>query len=115
MLDETEKPAMVRWWNGVSAVLDLTNPESEKWFKGVLNNLINEFGVDGFKLDAGDGRFYKGIKSLKEVNPNTHTELFAKIGLSYPYNEYRATWKWEANLWYKDYMIKAMIGKILEN
>ena len=93
MLDETEKPAMVRWWNGVSAVLDLTNPESEKWFKGVLDNLINEFGVDGFKLDAGDGRFYKGIKSLKEVNPNTHTELFAKIGLSYPYNEYRATWK----------------------
>lgn len=93
MLDETERPAMVRWWNGVSAVLDLTNTESEKWFKGVLNNLINKFGVDGFKLDAGDGRFYKGIKSLKEVNPNTHTELFAKIGLSYPYNEYRATWK----------------------
>ena len=93
MLDETDKPAMVRWWNGVSAVLDLTNPESEKWFKGILNNLITEFGVDGFKLDAGDGRFYKGIKSLKKVNPNTHTELFAKIGLSYPYNEYRATWK----------------------
>ena len=93
MLDETDQPAMVRWWNGVSAVLDLTNPESEKWFKGVLNKLITEFGVDGFKLDAGDGRFYKGIKSLKEVNPNKHTELFAKIGLSYPYNEYRATWK----------------------
>ena len=93
MLDNTEKPAMVRWWNGVSALLDLTNPESEKWFKGVLNGLINEYGVDGFKLDAGDGRFYKGIKSLKDVNPNTHTELFAKIGLSYPYNEYRATWK----------------------
>ena len=93
MLDDTEKPAMVRWWNGVSAVLDLTNPESEKWFKGVLNHLINEFDVDGFKLDAGDGRFYKGIKSLKQVNPNTHTELFAKIGLGYPYNEYRATWK----------------------
>ena len=93
LLDDTEKPAMIRWWNGVSALLDLTNPESEKWFKGVLNGLINEYGVDGFKLDAGDGRFYKGIKSLKQVNPNTHTELFAKIGLSYPYNEYRATWK----------------------
>ena len=95
MLDETEKPAMVRWWNGVSAVLDLTNPESEKWFKGVLNNLINEFGVDGFKLDAGDGRILQRNKIIKTKKSNTHTELFAKIGLSYPYNEYRATWKME--------------------
>ena len=38
MLDNTDEPAMVRWWNGVSAVLDLTNPESEKWFKGLWIN-----------------------------------------------------------------------------
>tara|TARA_X000001036_G_C20649550_1_gene794407 strand:- start:79 stop:1620 length:1542 start_codon:yes stop_codon:yes gene_type:complete len=93
MLDNTDEPAMVRWWNGVSAVLDFTNPDSEKWFKGVLNRLIEDYGVDGFKLDAGDSRFYVGLKSLKDVSPNTHTELFAKIGLEYPYNEYRATWK----------------------
>ncbi len=93
MLDNTDEPAMVRWWNGVSAVLDLTNPESEKWFKGTLDKLIEVYEVDGFKLDAGDSRFYVGLKSLKDVSPNTHTELFAKIGLEYPYNEYRATWK----------------------
>jgi len=93
MLDNTDEPAMVRWWNGVSAVLDLTNPESEKWLKGTLDKLIEVYGVDGFKLDAGDSRFYVGLKSLKDVSPNTHTELFAKIGLEYPYNEYRATWK----------------------
>jgi len=93
MLDEKEKPAMVRWWNGVSAVLDLTKSEGDKWFKGQLDKLINEYGVDGFKLDAGDSRFYKGIKSSKKITPNQHTELFAKVGLEYPFNEYRATWK----------------------
>lgn len=93
MLDQTDQTAMVRWWNGVSALLDLTNQESEKWFKQVLDGLIEDYGVDGFKLDAGDTRFYVGLKSSKEVSPNTHTELFAKVGLDYPYNEYRATWK----------------------
>ena len=65
----------------------------DKWLKGELDRLINEYGVDGFKLDAGDSRFYKGIKSVKELTPNAHTELFAKVGLEYPFNEYRATWK----------------------
>lgn len=93
MLDDQQMPAMIRWWNGTSAVLDLANPEGDKWFKGELDRLINEYGVDGFKLDAGDSRFYKGIKSVKELTPNAHTELFAKVGLEYPFNEYRATWK----------------------
>ena len=93
MLDSMEKPAMVRWWNGVSAVLDLTNSKGNKWFKGELDRLVNQYGVSGFKLDAGDARFYKGISSSKKVIPNTHTELFNKIGLDYPFNEYRATWK----------------------
>ena len=93
MLNDKDKPAMVRWWNGVSAVLDLTTSEGDKWFRDELDRLTKEYGVSGFKLDAGDSRFYKGIKSQSKIHPNTHTELFAKIGLDYPFNEYRATWK----------------------
>ncbi len=93
MTDETGRPAMVRWWNGVSAELDLTTAEGEQWFKGKLNGLMEEYGVDGFKLDAGDSRFYTSANASKKISPNGHTELFAKIGLSYPFNEYRATWK----------------------
>ena len=29
----------------------------------------------------------------RRIKPNVHAELFAKIGLAYPLNEYRATWK----------------------
>ena len=93
LTDKSGKPAMVRWWNGVSAVLDLTTTAGENWFKKELDGLMSTYGVDGYKLDAGDARFYKGIKASKDISPNQHNALFAEIGLDYPYNEYRATWK----------------------
>jgi alpha-glucosidase (family GH31 glycosyl hydrolase) len=51
--------------------------------------------VDGFKFDAGDARFYAdGAVSFRPgVIPNDHTTLFAEVGLRYPLNEYRASWK----------------------
>jgi len=87
------KPQMVDWWNGISAVLDLSKPEAEQWFKGELNRLQKDYGVDGFKFDAGDAEFYKTGVSYGNVSANTQAELFAKVGLDYPLNEYRATWK----------------------
>lgn len=88
------KAAIIRWWNGASACLDLSNPKAREWFKGKLNYLVDEFGVDGYKFDAGDAGFYtNGVVSKQPTLPNEHTEYFAKIGLDYPLNEYRASWK----------------------
>ena len=88
------KAAIIRWWNGASACLDLSNPKAEKWFKEQLDYLVDTYGIDGFKFDAGDADFYQnGIVSYEKVVPNEHTALFAKIGLDYPLNEYRASWK----------------------
>ncbi|MEO1012459.1 MAG: glycoside hydrolase family 31 protein [Bacteroidota bacterium] len=89
------QPAMIYWWNGVSALLDLSNPGAETWFKAELQSLVDEYKVDGFKLDAGDTYFYPDflVSHKKNTTPNEHTELFAKIGLDFPLNEYRATWK----------------------
>jgi alpha-glucosidase len=89
-----DKAAIIRWWNGASACLDLSNPKARKWFKDRLDFLQNEYGVDGFKFDAGDAGFYvNGIVSFQPVTPNDHTTFFAEIGLDYPLNEYRASWK----------------------
>ncbi len=87
--------AMIGWWNGYSALLDFSNPKSTKWFKGELQYLIDEYKVDGFKLDAGDAVFYPPwlVSHQSNISPNRHTELFAQIGLDFPLNEYRATWK----------------------
>lgn len=90
---EQPKPQMIEWWNGFSAVLDLSNPVAEQWFKAELQVLQTEFGVDGFKLDAGDAKFYATGKSKGNVSANEQTMLFGKIGLDFPLNEYRAMWK----------------------
>ena len=89
-----DRVAIIRWWNGASACLDLTNPKTNKWFKDQLDHLVDEYGVDGFKFDAGDAQFYEsGIVSFESVLPNDHTALYAQFGLDYPLNEYRASWK----------------------
>lgn len=88
------KAAVIRWWNGASACLDLSNEKTQAWFREQLDHLVEEYGVDGFKFDAGDADFYTGdIVSYHSSTPNDHTTYFARIGLEYPLNEYRASWK----------------------
>lgn len=91
--------AMIRWWNGVSAVLDLSNPRAREWFRGRLQHLVDEYGVDGFKLDAGDSLFYspsvpgRGYATFAPRTPEQHVTDWAQIGLDFPLNEYRACWQ----------------------
>ena len=88
------RPLMVEWWNGQSAVLDFSNPAAVDWFNQQLDGLVTDFKVDGFKFDAGDMYFYPSdALSMKSVSPNEHCELFARFGLRFPLNEYRACWK----------------------
>ncbi|MCB9069429.1 MAG: alpha-galactosidase [Calditrichae bacterium] len=88
------EPAMIRWWNGVSAVIDFTNPEAEMWFHQQLQFLIEKYAVDGFKLDGGDDYFYVGdYRSFEQTHANGHMEMYARVGLRYPLNEFRACWK----------------------
>jgi len=89
-----EWPAIVHWWNGASALLDLSNPEAAQWFKGRLQYLVDTYGVDGFKFDGGDPEFYAGdVTSREPVSANAQSELYARLGLAFPLNEYRACWK----------------------
>lgn len=90
------KPAIFSWWNGQSACYDLTNPEAAKYFVSVLKNMQTEYGIDGFKFDAGDNGAYSipNLVSYKEDAISVdHTEAWMKIGLEFPFNEYRAGWK----------------------
>lgn len=92
---ETAKnPIMIRWWDGVSAELDFSNPKAVSWFNSQLDKLVKNYGVDGFKFDAGDMKFYPPTALSKENRtPNQHCELYTQFGLRFPLNEYRACWK----------------------
>lgn len=84
----------VEWWNGVSAELDLSNPAAVEWFDEQLHFLMEEYGVDGFKFDAGDFNLWP--KDAVTYGGETYYELcsdFSKFGAKYPYNEFRAAWK----------------------
>lgn len=85
---------LVKWWNGFSAELDFTNPIAVNWFQNKLDHLQETYGVDGYKLDAGDFEYYPSyMTSMKQITANEHSRLFATIGLKYPLNEYRSCWK----------------------
>ncbi|MBB3113055.1 alpha-glucosidase (family GH31 glycosyl hydrolase) [Paenibacillus phyllosphaerae] len=88
------RPVIRKWWNGYSAVLDGSNEEAMSWFTGVLDRLMDQYGVDGFKLDAGDPQYYEATDvGARPATPNEQCEIWARLGLRYAFNEYRACWK----------------------
>jgi alpha-glucosidase len=93
---KTGELAVINWWNGQSACYDFTNPEAADYFVAVLKDMQEQYGIDGFKFDAGDNNFYAGndlLSHKKDTISVDHTLAWAKIGLSFPFNEYRACWK----------------------
>src|SRR5258708_20793606 len=89
-----QAPALQRWWNGASAVLDLSNPAAFAWFQGELDRLTEHYDIDGFKFDGGDPFRYQPTDiSYAPRTPNGHSEDYGRIGLKYDISEYRACWK----------------------
>lgn len=92
----SNRPALIRWWNGTSACYDLTNPAAFDYVVNALKQVQQQYGVDGFKLDAGDTYFYDTQTQdfyNKEAIATDQLLKWTEIGLHFPYNEYRATWK----------------------
>ncbi len=85
--------AVREWWNGFSGVLDMSNPKTVEWFDDYLNYFI-DLGFDGFKLDAGDVVYYRDDDiTYGNVSAHDQCRLWCEVGLKYPYNEYRASYK----------------------
>ena len=88
-------PAPIDWWNGISACLDLTNPDAFEYIKNILKQMQEEYGIDGFKFDAGDVKHYLGDVSFYDSNAIAvdQTKKWSELGLFFPFNEYRASWQ----------------------
>lgn len=91
---ETDEPAIRKWWNGYSALLDGSNPGAFEWMRGELDRLTVDYGIDGFKFDAGDLEHYRSDdKTWAPTTPHRQSEAWAQFGLNYALNEYRCCWK----------------------
>ena len=91
-----DHPAMVQWWNGFSAMLDMSNPGARSWMVEKLKQMQEKYGVDGFKFDAGDAASYSPSKIRVydgKSYGSKHTELWCRMYEDFPYNELRASWK----------------------
>lgn len=88
------KPFLSEWWDGYSAVIDLSSPKGKKWLNDKLCGLREKYGIDGFKFDAGDPRFYADDnRTYANVTPNGESEIWADFAAGYEYNELRACCK----------------------
>jgi len=96
LMDGT-KPAATRWWNGYSALLDLTHPNAQAWFKEQLDGLVRDFGADGFKFDGGAVDSYaQGFGTYdKKASSGDQVLAYAKYCLEYPVCEYRNAWRFQ--------------------
>jgi alpha-glucosidase len=92
----TRQAAIIPWWNGYSACYDLSNPKALEHFKTQLRNMQETYGIDGFKFDAGDISHFTDLSLQFFDRQATAVDMcsyWAKIGLDFPFNEYRAGWK----------------------
>lgn len=85
--DEYGKIHIAHWWNGWSAVLDLTKYEAKAWLRHQLDKL-QSMGVDGFKFDGGDVDYYP---SACPSSGAVQCKAWAAFGEQYAMNEFRVT------------------------
>lgn len=67
------------WWQPTMvAALDVTNEEACEWFSAGLRRLCDEYGLDGFKFDAGEPSFLPKSSALEKtmVSPSEYTRAW---------------------------------------
>jgi len=89
--------AIVKWWDGFSAVLNLCEELDRNYLDRKLSRLMTEYGVDGFKFDGGSLAIYdpNNIVNGKQTR-YTAEELniaWNEFGERYTYHEYKDTFK----------------------
>lgn len=91
--DKDGEFAIRKWWNGYSCVLDLSNPKAREWLDGKLKAVMDKYGVDGFKFDAGDWYFYReSDKTFVRQCAIDNTKDYGEFAANYTFNELRAVW-----------------------
>ncbi len=96
---ESGVPAIMKWWNGYSLALDMTKECDRKYLSSQLDDLMKDYGIDGFKFDGGSiGGYaqtaaYGGLPLSSESTAAERNIAWNEFGARYPYHEYKDTFK----------------------
>ena len=76
-----------------SVVIDLSNPEAFGWYLSELEELTEMYGIDGFKMDQGEGAFLPNEgKTFGNITKNEYSDLCTSLGADFDYYEIRTGW-----------------------
>ena len=94
---DTGEVALVRWWNGVSAILDMTDEVNRRFLERQLTKLQNEYGIDGFKFDGGTTEHYGDVCCLngrvdRARTPAERNRAWNEFGRRYAFHEFKDTY-----------------------
>ena len=92
------KVALIEWWNGYSAILDLRKECDQKYLGEKLDFLMQEYGVDGFKFDGGSYYMYSHEAMINGTPRDDHDQealniAWNEFGAKYKFHEYKDTFK----------------------
>lgn len=89
--------ALVEWWNGYSAMLNFCKKDDCDFLEAKLKRLMDEYGVDGFKLDGGNISAYNEKRMVNgpqtKYSPAELNIAWNDFGKRFEYHEYKDTFK----------------------
>ena len=87
--------AILKWWEGFSAMYDMTEENDVRHLEGRLRYLMDTYGVDGFKFDGGNIASIQPHKWLTEPPTKTPEQInkaWNAFGTRFAYHEYKDTY-----------------------
>lgn len=88
--NKNDETAISHWWNGYSAVFDLTIKEARDYLMNILKGLQKDLNIDGFKMDAGDPDYYhEGFKFSDGSEKSFQAHIWAEMAEEFDFNELR--------------------------
>ena len=90
--------ALVRWWNGFSAIVDLRKECDRNFLDAQLQALMDDYGIDGFKVDGGNLSMYHSSNRVNGTPRPDHdahelNEAWNEFGRKYEFHEFKDTYK----------------------
>ena len=79
--------ALYNWWNGWGGIVDWTSPAGVAWATEVFQGLCRRYGVDGFKFDATNPRYFSMPNRRAAVPGASSADLshaFCEFGEQFP-------------------------------